>query len=89
MKKKKASLRALQHTLHKLSQGAPVVLTRCQLMLIHKQHIMLEARIQMWLKSQLQDDWVVVAVDMSVDTVETLEHLSEESWEGFGERHSC
>jgi len=38
-------------------------------MLIHEQHVMLEARIQMWLKPKLQDDRIMVTIDVSIDTI--------------------
>lgn len=75
----------MQHALHKLTKWAPVVLPRSQLMLIDEQHVVLEAGVEMWFQSELEDDWVVMAVDVGVDSVQTLEHLADESWEGLGE----
>lgn len=49
---------------------------------------MLEAGVQVWLKTEVYDDWVVVAVDVGVDSVQTFEDLSEETWEGLGERNA-
>lgn len=52
-------------------------------MLIDKQHIVLEACVQMGFQTQLNDDRVVVTVDVGVDTVEALEDLADEGGEGF------
>jgi len=57
-------------------------------MLVYEQDVVLEARIEMWFQSQLKHDWVVVAVDMSIHTIQPLEHLANESWEGLWERHT-
>lgn len=54
-------------------------------MLIDEENVVLEAGIQMRLEAQVDDDWVVVTVDVSVDTVEAFEHLPEEAWECFWE----
>lgn len=53
-------------------------------MLIDEKHVMLEARIEMRLEAQLNDDRVVVAVDVRIDAVQTLEHVSDQGGEGFG-----
>lgn len=57
-------------------------------MLVDEQHVMLEARIKMRLEAQLDNDRVVVAVDVGVDAVQALEHVSDEGREGLGERHT-
>lgn len=49
---------------------------------------MLEASVQMWFETEMYHDWVVVAVDVCVDSVQTLEDLSEETGKGFGERNA-
>lgn len=54
-------------------------------MLIDKQHVVLEAGIEMRLETQRDDDRVVVAVDVGINAVEALEDLAEECWEGFWE----
>ena len=58
-------------------------------MLVHEQDVVLEARIEMWFQSQLKHDRVMVAVDMSIHSVQPLEHLADESWEGLRERNTC
>jgi len=40
------SLVARQHTLHQVAQRSPKVLASCQLVLVDKQNVMLEARVQ-------------------------------------------
>lgn len=46
---------------------------------------MLEAGVEVRLETEVDDDGVVVAVDVCVDAVETLEDLGEAGAEGFGE----
>jgi hypothetical protein len=53
--------------------------------LIDEQDIMLEAGVEMWLQTQVDDDWVVMAVDVGVDSVESLENLTDGLAEVFGE----
>jgi hypothetical protein len=52
-------------------------------MLIHKQDVVLEARIEMWLEAQVHNDRVVVAVDVGVDSVEAFEELAQGGREVF------
>ena len=54
-------------------------------MLIHKQHVLLETCVQVRLKTKLTNHGVVVAVDMSVDTVHALEDLADQRRERLGE----
>jgi hypothetical protein len=61
----------LQHALHEIAQRSPEVFAPvCKTMLVNEQNVVLEACVQMWLEPQLNDDRVVVAVDVGVDTVE-------------------
>lgn len=57
-------------------------------MLIHKQNVMLEARVQMRLETEIDDDGIVMAVNVGVDAVETLEDLKNERLEGLREGHA-
>jgi hypothetical protein len=45
--------------------------------LIDEQDVVLETCIQVSLQAQFADDWVVVAIDMSVYTIHALENLSD------------
>lgn len=80
---------ALQHAVHEISQRTPKVLSACQAVLVNEEHIVLEAGIQMRFQAQLNDDRVMVAVDVRVDTIEALEDLADESREGFWESNAC
>ena len=57
-------------------------------MLVDEENVVLEARVEMRLQSKLDDDRVVVAVDVSVDAVEALEHVANEGWKGLRERYT-
>lgn len=46
-------------------------------MLIDEEDIVLEARIQVWLKSKVNDDGIMMAVNMGVHPVESFEHLTD------------
>ena len=46
-------------------------------MLVDEKDIVLEASIEMGLETQLTNHWVVMAVDMRIDTVHSLEDLSD------------
>lgn len=54
-------------------------------MLIHEEDIVLKTRVQMRLKPQLNNNWVVVAVDMRVHAIQTLKDLLDGRGEVFGE----
>lgn len=49
---------------------------------------MLEACIEMWLETQVDNDGVMVAVDVRIDTIKTLEDLEDERAEGTWERYT-
>jgi len=55
-------------------------------MLVNKQDILFEARVEVGLQPELADDGVVVTVYVGVDAVHALEDLADEGWEGFRER---
>jgi len=57
-------------------------------MLVNEQNVVLEACIEMSLKTKLTNDWIVMAVDVSVDSVHSLEYLSNHAWEGLWERYA-
>jgi len=58
-------------------------------MLIHKQYVMLEARIQVRFEAEVDNDRVVVAIDMGIDAIHAFEDLEEERLERLRERYTC
>jgi hypothetical protein len=54
-------------------------------MLINEKHIMLEAGIQVRLESKLDYYRIMMAVNMRVNSVKSLEELTHETWESFRE----
>lgn len=46
-------------------------------MLIYEQNVVLEAGVEMWLETQVDNDRVVVAVDVRIDAIEALEDLAD------------
>jgi hypothetical protein len=54
-------------------------------MLLNEEHIMLKAGIEMRFQAQVDDDGVVVAVDMRIDSVKSLEDLKDQWAEGAWE----
>lgn len=77
---------AAKHTFHQIAQRAPEVLPAGQFVLVHEEHVMLEASVKMWFEAQIYNHWVMVTVDMGVYSVKALEQLAQETSEGFGER---
>jgi hypothetical protein len=55
-------------------------------MLVDEQDIVLEAGIQMRLKTQMHNHRVVMAVDVRVDAIQALEYLADSGRKVFGER---
>lgn len=49
---------------------------------------MLETRIQVRFEAQFYDHWVMVTVDVRINTVESLEHIADEGGEGLGKGHA-
>lgn len=45
-------------------------------MLVNEENVVLEARVQMWFKTQVDDNGVVVAVNVRVHSVQALEDLT-------------
>lgn len=76
----------LQHAINQIAEGTPVITTTREAVLVNKQDVLLETCVEMGLKAELADDWVVVAVDVSVDTVHAFEDLAHKSGERLGER---
>lgn len=80
---------ALQHAVYQIAEWSPIILPASQLVFIDEQDVVLEAGVQMGLEAQMYDDGVVMAVDMGVDTIQTLEDLAQKAGEGFGEGNAC
>lgn len=83
------NLVALQHTIHQIAEWSPIILPTRKRVLIDEQDVVLEAGIQMGLEPQMYDDGVVMAIDMGVDTVQTLEYLAQETRKCLGEGNTC
>ena len=49
-------------------------------MLVNEQDIVLEARVQVGLQAEMDDNWVMVAVDVGINSVEALEELAQKRW---------
>ena len=54
-------------------------------MLVNEEYIMLEARVEMRLETQLNDNRIVMTVYMGVDAVEPLEQLLDQRRKCLGE----
>jgi hypothetical protein len=80
-----------------LTEWPPKVLScaSVKLMLIHKQDVVFEARIKMWLEAQVTNDRVVVTVDVGVDSVKAFEELAQggrkmfRKWDTDAGRECC
>jgi hypothetical protein len=49
--------------------------------LVDEENVVLEAGVEVSFKTELADDRVVMAVDVGVDTVHSLEDLADHAWE--------
>jgi hypothetical protein len=72
---------ASKHAVNKISQWAPEILSTSKTVLINEKNIMLEACIEMGFEAELADDRVVVAVNVGVNTIHSLEDLADHTWE--------
>ena len=54
-------------------------------MLVNEEHVMLEACVEVGFKAELSNNGVVVAVDVGIDPVHSLEDLTDHAREGFRE----
>jgi hypothetical protein len=80
---------ASEHAVDKISQWAPVILSTGKTVLVDEKDVVLEASVEMGFETELADDWVVVAVDVGVNTIHSLEDLTDHAWEGLGEWDTC
>jgi hypothetical protein len=86
---KRAELVAAQHALHQFAQrtvplglGVASATFIGKRKLFDKQDVMLETSVEMSLETETSDGAIVVAVDVCVDAVETLEYLLDCGLEG-------
>jgi hypothetical protein len=56
--------------------------------LINEKNVVFETSIQVGLQAKFANDGVVVAIDVSIHTIHTLENLPNHIWEGLGERYT-
>lgn len=77
---------ALQHTVDQVTERAPIIPAAGQAMLVNEEDVLLEASVEMRLKPELSNDWVVVAVNVGVDSVHALKDLAHKVGERLGER---
>ena len=82
------SLVALQHAVDQVTERAPIIPAAGQAMLINEENVLLEAGVEMRFKPELSNDWVVVAVNVSVDSVHALKDLAHKIGECLGERNA-
>lgn len=50
---------------------------------------MLEAGVEMWFKTKVHHNRIMMAVDMGVNTVQALEDLTQKARKTFGEWDAC
>ena len=81
------TLIALEHALNKVPQRAPKILAAGKIVFIYEKDIVLEACVEVRFESELDNDRVMVAVNVGVDSVQALEKLLGEVQKGFGKRH--
>lgn len=67
----------LQHTVNKITQRSPEIFPTSffQVELVHEQDVVLEACVQMWFKTKMYDNRIVMAIDMCVYSIESFEKL--------------
>ena len=53
-------------------------------MLVNEQNVVLKACIEVSLEAQFANDWIVVAVDVGVNTIHSLEDLPDHAGKRFG-----
>ena len=79
---------ASKHVVHEVTQRTPKVLATREAMLVDEQDIVFEAGVEVRLQTELNDDRIVMAVDMRVDPIKSLEQLPDQGWERLRERHA-
>lgn len=71
----------LEHAVHQIAEGTPVIPAACQAVLVNEKDVLLETGVEMGLESKLTDHGVMVAVDVSVNAVHAFEDLTNEGRE--------
>jgi hypothetical protein len=77
-----------EHTVHKISQWSPEILSARTVVLINEENIMFEASVEVSLETKLTNNGIMVTIDVGVDAVHPLENLSNHAGEGFWEWHA-
>jgi len=80
------SLITPQHAVDKITQRTPEIFPTSQVVLVNEENIVFETGVQVGLQTKLANNGVVVAVDVSIDTVHSLEYLPNHAWKGFRKR---
>ena len=70
---------------HQIAQWTPKVLATSQAVFVNEKHIMLETSVQMRLKTELNNDWIMMAVYVGIDTVEPFKQLTDQGRERLWE----
>ena len=84
-----AYLITLEHAVNEVAQWPPEVLATRKVVLINEEDIVLEASVQMGFKSKFTDDRVVMAIDVRVNTVHSLEDLTNHGRKCLWEWNTC
>lgn len=74
-----------QHAFDQISQGTPEILATVKIVFVNKEHVMLEAGIEMRFEAKVEHDVIVVTVNVRVHAIQAFEHLADQRWEWFGE----
>lgn len=85
---KKGRSIAPQHALHEIAQRPPEIFPSREFMLVDEEDVVFEASVEVRFESQMHNYWVVVAVNVGVDTVQALEDLADCGRKGRGKAHA-
>jgi hypothetical protein len=77
-----------EHTVYKISQWSPEILSARKVVLINEENVMFEAGVEVSLETKLTNNGIMVTIDVGVDAVHPLENLSNHAGEGFWEWHA-
>lgn len=62
---------------HQIPQWTPKILATSQTVFVNEQHIMLKTSVEMRLKTKLDNDWIMMAVNVGIDTIKPFEKLTD------------